>query len=302
MDRLHAMHVFCRIVECGAFGKAADDLQLPRASVSLAIQQLEAHLRVQLLQRTTRRVRVTEDGAQYYQRCRQLLADLDDMENRLGSGPRGTLRVDMPSAFGCYWIIPKLPDFYRRYPHLRLELGFNDRQVHLQRDGVDCALRAGEVKDPMLAAKPLVKVHQVTCASPAYLARHGVPGSPAALNEGHHMVRFAASDGRDFPLEFHGVEQPVRLPGLLSVDSADAYVKAAQAGFGLIQVPRYNAGAALADGSLVPVLEHHPAPDWPLALVYPPHRQGSPRLRAFIDWATQCLHEQAADTGLLVAL
>ncbi|UFH51489.1 LysR family transcriptional regulator [Pseudomonas sp. KNUC1026] len=302
MDRLHAMQVFCRIVECGGFGKAADDLQLPRASVSLAIQQLEAHLKVQLLQRTTRRVRVTEDGAQYYQRCRQLLADLDDLENRLGSGPRGTLRVDMPSAFGCYWIIPKLPDFYRRYPHLRLELGFNDRQVHLQRDGVDCALRAGEVKDPMLAAKPLVKVRQVTCASPAYLARHGVPGSPADLNGGHQMVRFAASDGRDFPLEFEGVEQPVRLPGLLSVDSADAYVKAAQAGFGLIQVPRYNAGAALADGSLVPVLERYPAPDWPLALVYPPHRQGSPRLRAFIDWATQCLREQAADTGLLIAL
>lgn len=297
MDRLQAMQVFKRIVELGGFGKAADDLGLPRATVSLLIQQLEAHLGVQLLQRTTRQVRATLDGEAYYQRCGQLLDDLDDLESSLSvqrSQPRGTLRVDMPIAFGCTWILPRLPDFYRRYPALQLDIGFHDRQVHLQREGVDCAIRAGNIVDQALVARPIVRMRQLTCASPDYLARSGTPRCPEDLTA-HRAVNFASGNGRFFPFEFEeaGQVRELQLPGDLTVNNADAYVTACEAGFGLIQVPRYHVQRQLAEGSLVQVLNEYGVPSWPISAVYPPHRQLSPRVRVFIDWVVELLHGAA---------
>jgi DNA-binding transcriptional LysR family regulator len=272
MDRFQAMQVFRRIVELGGFGRAADDLGLPRATVSLLIQQLESHLGVQLLQRTTRQVRATLDGEAYYQRCGQLLDELDDLENSVStqrSQPRGTLRVDMPIAFGCTWIVPNLPAFYRRYPQLQLDLGFHDRQVHLQREGVDCAIRAGTIVDQALVARPIVRLHQVTCASPGYLVRAGTP-------------------------------QRLEAPSELTVNNADAYVTACEAGLGLIQAPRYHVQRQLAEGRLVQVLAEHPVPSWPISVVYPPHRQLSPRVRVFIDWVIELLHGVADVQGELM--
>ena len=294
MDRLQAMQVFTRIMELGGFGKAADDLNLPRASVTLAIQQLEAHLGVQLLVRTTRQVRATLDGEAYYQRCQQLLADLDDLESSLSGPrgqPRGTLRVDMPATFGCTWIVPRLGDFARRYPQLHLDLGFHDRQVHLQREGVDCAIRAGSVHDQGLVARPIVRMRQLTCASPAYLAAAGTPQRLEDLAT-HRAINFAASNGRSFPFEFDvaGQVREVPMPGVLTVNSADAYVAACEAGFGLIQVPRYHVQRQLAEGQLVAVLGNYGVPAWPVSAVYPPHRQLSPRVRVFIDWVIGELH------------
>jgi len=294
MDRLQAMQVFRRIVELGGFGRAADDLSLPRASVTLAIQQLEAHLGVQLLQRTTRQVRATLDGEAYYRRCKQLLDELDDLESSLSvqrGQPRGVLRVDMPAGFGCIWIVPRLPDFYRRYPQLQLDIGFHDHQVHLQREGVDCALRAGNVHDQALVARPIVRMQQLTCASPGYLASHGNPQDLAALS-GHQAVNFPLSSGRFFPFEFTlgGEVREVPMPGVLTVNGADAYVAACEAGFGMIQVPRYHVQRQLDAGSLVEVLSDLPVPAWPISAVYPPHRQLSPRVRVFIDWVLEQLH------------
>ncbi|WP_213881513.1 LysR family transcriptional regulator [Pseudomonas sp. dw_358] len=304
MDRLQAMLVFSRIIELGGFGKAADDLNLPRASVSLAIQQLEAHLGVQLLVRTTRQVRATLDGEAYYQRCRHLLAELDDLENSLSvqrGQPRGTLRVDMPAAFGCVWIMPRLPDFYRRYPELQLDIGLHDRQVHLQREGVDCAIRAGIIHDLGLVARPLVRLAQVTCASPGYLAEHGIPQTLQDL-AGHRAVHFASSSGQPFACEFEmdGQVREVMLPGVLTINSADAYVSACEGGFGLIQAPRYNVQRQLQVGRLVEVLPDFPVPAWPVSAVYPPHRQLSPRVRVFIDWVRDVLHEVAQERGDLM--
>lgn len=301
MDRLQAMQVFSRIIELGGFGKAAEDLGLPRASVTLAIQQLEAHLGVQLLVRTTRQVRATLDGEAYYQRCRHLLADLDDLESSLsvqGSQPRGTLRVDLPAAFGCRWIMPGLTDFYRRYPHLQLDIGFHDRQVHLQREGVDCAIRAGTVHDLGLVARPLVRLAQLTCASAQYLAANGTPQTPEDL-AGHRAVSFASSNGQAFAFEFEvdGQRREVGMPGVLTVNSADAYVSACEGGFGLIQVPRYHVHQQLLDGQLVEVLPGYPAPAWPVSAVYPPHRQLSPRVRVFVDWVREVLHGAADERG-----
>jgi LysR family transcriptional regulator, regulator for bpeEF and oprC len=304
MDRLQAMQVFRRIVELGGFGKAADDLGLPRATVSLLIQQLESHLGVQLLQRTTRQVRATLDGEAYYQRCGQLLDELDDLETSLSaqrSQPRGTLRVDMPIAFGCTWIVPNLPDFYRRYPQLQLDVGFHDRQVHLQREGVDCAIRAGNITDQALVARPVVRLHQVTCASPGYLARSGTPRRLEELSA-HSAIAFASGNGRFFPFEFEvaGRVRELQLPGDLILNNADAYVAACEAGFGLIQAPRYHVQQQLAEGRLVQVLSDHRVPSWPISVVYPPHRQLSPRVRVFIDWVIELLHGVADQQGELM--
>ncbi|MFW9265858.1 LysR family transcriptional regulator [Pseudomonas sp. NR3] len=304
MDRLQAMQVFRRIVELGGFGRAADDLGLPRATVSLLIQQLESYLGVQLLQRTTRQVRATLDGEAYYQRCGHLLEELDDLENSLStqrSQPRGTLRVDMPIAFGCTWIVPNLADFYRRYPQLQLDLGFHDRQVHLQREGVDCAIRAGNIVDQALVARPIVRLHQVTCASPQYLAREGTPRRPEELS-GHRAVGFASGNGRFFPFEFEAAGQvrELNMSSELTVNNADAYVSACEAGLGLIQAPRYHVQRQLAEGRLVQVLTEHPVPSWPISVVYPPHRQLSPRVRVFIDWVIELLHGEADAQGELM--
>ena len=176
MDRFNAMRVFTRIVELGGFAKAADSLQMPRASVTVLIKQLEAHLSVQLLHRTTRQVSPTRDGAAYYQRCVSLQADLDEAQGLFStSQPKGTLRVEMPAAVGRLVVFPALPEFTGRYPQIGLEIGLNDRPVDLIREGVDCVIRGGLTLDDSLVARPLVQMDQVTCASPDYLHAHGVP-------------------------------------------------------------------------------------------------------------------------------
>ena len=301
MDRFHAMRVFTRIVELGGFAKAADSLQLPRASVTIVIKQLEAHLGVQLLQRTTRQVSPTLDGAAYYQRCVGLLADLEEVEAQFSStrqNPRGTLRVDMPSGIGQLIVIPALAQFTERYPHIELEIGLNDRPVDLIREGVDCVLRAGQPLDDSLVARPLALMDQLTCASPGYLQAHGTPLTIEAL-EGHRMVEyFSTTSGKRYGLEFERGDRiwPVDLPRRISVNSAAGYLAACTAGYGLVQVPYYHARAHLCEGHLCEVLRDCPPPGLPLTALYPPHRQLSQRVRVFVDWlVTLCARP---DSGL----
>ncbi|TRX73516.1 LysR family transcriptional regulator [Pseudomonas mangiferae] len=292
MDRLLAMQVFVRIVELGAFGKAADSLGLSRASVTALIKQLEGHLGVQLLQRTTRQVAATLDGQAYYERCLRLLADLEEAESCFSTArgnPQGVLRVDLPASLGRLLVIPALPAFCARYPRIQLEIGASDRPVDLIREGVDCVLRAGDVHDQSLVARPLGSLVQLTCASADYLRRHGRPETLEQL-EGHVAVDFlSALSGRRFDLAFveHGAERCLRLPSRVAVSSADAYVAACEAGLGLIQVPRYHVAAQLAAGTLCEVLEDcRPAP-LALTVLYPRHRQLSRRVRVFVDWLAE---------------
>nr|BFD42223.1 LysR family transcriptional regulator [Pseudomonas sp. FFPRI_1] len=292
MDRFNAMRVFTRIVELGGFARAADSLQLPRASVTILIKQLEAHLGVQLLHRTTRQVSPTLDGAAYYQRCVRLLADLEETEAAFSlarHNPRGTLRVDMPAGIGRLIVIPALPEFSARYPLIELEIGLNDRPVDLVREGVDCALRGGPALDESLVARPLAQLQQVTCASPGYLRQYGTPQSPDAL-EGHRVVEYFSSvSGKRYGLEFFFGDElrPVELPKQVAVNSADGYLAACEAGYGLVQTPYYHVARELQAGTLQEVLEAFPPPALPLTALYPPQRHLSTRVRVFIDWLVE---------------
>lgn len=300
MDRFNAMRVFTRIVELGGFAKAADSLQLPRASVTVLIKQLEAHLGVQLLQRTTRQVSPTLDGAAYYQRCVRLLSDLEEAEAVFSTSrqnPRGTLSVDMPSGIGRCIVIPALPHFTARYPQIELEIGLNDRPVDLIREGVDCVLRGGLALDESLVARPLAMTEQVTLASPGYVERMGMPASLDELLARHQMVEYISSaSGKRFGLEFQlGAElRVINLPKRVAVNSADGYFAACAAGYGLIQAPYYHAMRPLAEGTLVQVLPQLAVPSMALTALYPPHRQLSLRVRLFVDW----LVELCASPGL----
>lgn len=292
MDRFLAMQVFNRIVELGGFGKAADSLGLPRATATTLVKQLEAHLGVQLLRRSTRQVSPTPDGAAFYERSLRLLADLDEAESSFSTTrhePRGTLRIDLPGSLGRLVVMPALPGFCGRYPQLELEVGVSDRPVDLIREGVDCVLRAGETHDDSLAQRQLARLAQLTCGSPAYLARHGEPRTLAELG-GHQAVNyFSALTGRRFDFEFRVDGEVVTrsLPGAVAVNGADAYVAACEAGLGLIQIPAYHVAGQLAAGTLVEVLGPWRPPPLPLAALYPPHRQLSRRVRVFVDWLAE---------------
>lgn len=296
MDRLNAMRVFTRIVELGGFAKAADSLQLPRASVTILIKQLEAHLGVQLLQRTTRQISLTLDGAAYYPRCVRLLADLEETEAVFSAArhnPKGLLRVDMPAGVGRLMVIPALPQFTARYPLIELEIGLNDRTVDLIREGVDCVLRGGSALDESLVARPLATLDQVTCASPEYLQRCGTPRCLEDL-KGHRMVEyFSNSTGKRYGLEFvvDGQLRLIDLPKHVAVNSSDGYLAACEAGYGLVQAPYYHVARQLKEGRLIEVLRDVPPPGMPLTALYPPHRQLSRRVRVFVDWLVElCAH------------
>ena len=287
MDRFNAMLVFTRIVELGGFAKAADSLQMPRASVTVLIKQLEAHVGVQLLHRTTRQVSPTLDGAAYYQRCVRLLADLEESEGLFrGSQPKGTLRVEMPAAVGRLVVFPALPEFTGRYPQIDLEIGLNDRPVDLIREGVDCVIRGGLTVDDSLVARPLVQMDQMTCASPDYLRAHGVPQSLDDLSR-HRMIEyFSSASGKRYGLEFQLGDNVrlINLPKQVSVNSAEGYLAACVAGYGLVQTPRYHVAQQVREGSLQEVLSDCLPPRLALTALYPPHRQLSPRVRVFVDW------------------
>ncbi|RZJ07498.1 MAG: LysR family transcriptional regulator [Rubrivivax sp.] len=291
MDRLDAMQLFVRIVDLASFTKAADALQLPRASVSLALQQLEARLGVRLLNRTTRHVSPTLDGQGYYLRCQQILQDVGEAEDLFRSSqlsPRGKLRVDMQGNQAQRFVLPYLGDFHARYPDVELEIGLGDRFVDLVREGVDCVLRSGEPRDSSMVGRRVAQLRQVTCVSRGYIDRRGLPST---LEEfaGHDAVNYVGNAGRVLPFDFlvGGQPQSLTLRGPVCVSSAAAYGACCLAGLGFIQAPRYSFEAALASGELVEVFpEWQPAP-MPVYVLYPHARQLSSRVRVFVDWLVE---------------
>lgn len=292
MDRLDAMHLFARIVDLGSFTKAADELELPRATASLAIQQLEGRLGVRLLQRTTRHVSPTLDGQAYYLRCQQILQDVEDAEHVFSSAakPRGKLRVDLQGTQALHYVLPRLGEFHAAYPDIELEIGMGDRLVDLVRDGVDCVLRAGEPRDSSMVGRRVALLAQVTCASAGYVQRRGVPQTLEALKT-HDAVNFIGLNGRLLPFDFlvDGEKQSLRLGGPVTVSNASAYAACCLAGMGFIQVPRYHVEAHLRSGDLVEVFaDWAPAP-MPVSVMYPHARHLSSRVRVFIDWLAECM-------------
>lgn len=290
MDRFQEMQVFVRIAERGSFTQAADDLQLPRATVSNLIQRLEARLDVRLLERTTRTVRLTPDGEVYRQRCVGLLADLEEADGLFRQAePKGLLRVNLQGTLARRFVVPALPAFLARHPQLELQIGEDDRLVDLVREGVDCVLRAGQLRDSSLVARRVAQLPQVTCASAAYLAQFGEPRTLADL-AGHRAVNYLSSaTGQALPLEFtvNAELRTLDLPGPVSVTGADVYAGAAIAGLGLVQVPRYRVADELASGQLREVLADLPPPPLPVSVLYPQSRQLSVRVRAFTQWLAE---------------
>lgn len=287
MDKVDAMRLFTRIVERRSFTRAAQDLALPRSTVTEVMQRLEARLGVRLLERTTRQVRPTLDGEAYYQRCMAILAEIEEAEAAFtGARPTGLLRVDVQGTLAQHFMLPGLSGFLERYPDIQLRIGAGDRYVDLVSEGVDCVLRVGRPADSRMVGRRIATLVEGTFASPAYLARHGTPRSPDAL-EGHRMVGFESSaTGGLLALEFRqGASlREVTLPMTVSVTAAEMYVAMARQDLGLVQVPRYRVEEDLARGSLVEVLPDFPPEPSPVYVLYPQNRQLSPRVRVFIDW------------------
>ncbi|RDS86680.1 LysR family transcriptional regulator [Dyella psychrodurans] len=290
MDRLDVMRLFTRIVERQSFTLAAQDLEWPRSTATQVIQDLEKRLGVRLLQRTTRHVKATLDGEAYYRRCIAILGDVEDAEAAFSDAkPRGLLRIDVHGTLTRHFVLPALPAFLVRYPDLQLHIGEGDRLVDLVREGIDCVLRVGDLHDSAMIGRRVALLEEVTCASPAYVARYGNPISIDDLT-GHASIGFVSSaSGMALPLEFtvNGNLRNVALPSTVTVTSAETYVAAAKLGLGLIQVPRYHVQADLAAGTLVTVLPDFPPSPTPVSLLYPHSRQLSPRVRVFIEWVTQ---------------
>lgn len=287
MDHLQSLRLFLRVVERGSFVAAARDLGIARSSATEAIRQLEKRLGARLLDRTTRHVAPTLDGRLYYDRCLGILAELDDAEAALrDSEPNGTLRIDGPGLLTRSFIVPELPTFLKRYPRIQLQIGQTDRLVDLVREGVDCAIRVGELPDSGLILRRLGMLSEVTVASPAYLALRGEPRTLADL-DGHLMVGFLSSaKGEVLPLEFQvdGALRQIRLPMQVSANNSDTSADLARHGFGLLQAPRYRFAEELAAGDLVEVLPDHPPSPTPVSALYSQNRELAPRLRVFLDF------------------
>ncbi len=304
MDRFDAMQAFARVVETGSFTQAAHTLHMSKTTVTQLVQQLEARLRVKLLNRTTRRVNVTADGAAYYDRVVRLLADLDDAETGLSSAatvPRGRLRVDVPSPFASHVLMPALPEFHRRYPDIQIDMGVSDRMVDIIGENVDCVVRGGELTDQSLMARRLGDLQLGVYAAPGYLGRLGTPQHPGDLEASdHRVIGFLwARTGRAlaYTLQRDGERVTVRGQAVLSVDDGNAYLAAGLAGMGVLWLPEYMASAPVARGELVALFQDWQLESMPMYIAYPPNRHISLKLRVFIEWVVELLPFQGAASG-----
>ncbi|MDQ0455641.1 LysR family transcriptional regulator [Rhizobium paknamense] len=293
MDQLSAMRVFVRVVETGNFSRAATSLKMPKTTVTTLVQGLESHLQTKLLNRTTRRVVVTTDGALYYERASRILAELAELDGSLSSSqalPSGKVRVAMSGGFADRIVIPNLCDFHSRYPQIQLDFELSDRVIDYVAENVDCALRGGTLNDQSLVARKVADFRLKTYASPGYLQRAGIPKHPRDLEHGHNCIGYMkAYEGRIFPMEFRKGEDAITLqpPYVISVNEFRSYMRAAAAGIGIIQTSAFMAKPELDNGELVEIL-----PDWsrdpiPLYVVYPQTRHLSNKVRVFVDWLAE---------------
>ncbi|WP_144063601.1 LysR family transcriptional regulator [Caballeronia insecticola] len=306
MDRLQAMEVFTKVVELNSFSRAAEALGLPPASATTIIQKLESRLNVRLMNRTTRKLKLTPEGAEYYETCVRVLAAIEEGEHAVvgsGKGPRGKLRIDMPGSLGKIIVVPQIASFRAMYPDIDLMIGFSDRDVDLVEDSVDCAIRVGPLQDSSLVARKLGSTDIITAASPAYLERHGVPRSLADL-DGHTTVHyFSSRSGRTLDLTFVGADgtSEIKMRGSLAFNDAEAHVLAGVDGAGIIQAPRHIAHAHLASGALVEVLPQLRPRAKSISAVFPQSRHVAPKVRVFVDWVAGLFSECPMLGGGVVA-
>jgi LysR family transcriptional regulator, regulator for bpeEF and oprC len=296
VNKLQAMQVFARVVETGAMTRAAESLAIPKATATTLIQQLEAALGVKLLNRTTRSVSVTTDGAAYYPRCVAILAQVKDTEESLArrhATPGGRLRVEVPTLMARLVIVPALSDFFARYPEIELQLGCSERRSDLIEEGIDCAVWSGELEDSTLIARRVGLLYFGTAASPAYLAKHGVPRHPDQLSSHRCINHFSPRTGKTFDWVFakNGERIQSALRGQVALDDENSYVAAAESGLGIAQIPAFVLKEAMERGSLDLVLGDWVPEPVPLHVVYPQNRHLSSKIRVFVDWVAELFSE-----------
>ena len=307
MDQLASMRTFLQVVELQSFTRAANSLGLSRSVVSAQVADLERHLGTRLVERTTRRVGATADGAEYREHCRRILADLDGADDALKRArirPQGRLRVDVPEAFGRYLLIPALPNFTARYPELQLEVQLNDRVVDLIEEQVDVAVRVGAVRTPHLVARKLVRTRQVTFASPEYLQKNGVPTDPEQLRE-HKLIGHLCPGGRrsrKWVFQKGSDRRQLAFRYNVSFNSAEAQLLAAIRGSGIAQSMDLMVAESLVSGRVDAVLKDWSAEGASISVVYPPALRESPKVRAFTEFAAGVLLEYRRHVDRLLAL
>ncbi|AID26244.1 LysR family transcriptional regulator [Salmonella bongori CFSAN000509] len=296
MDKIYAMKLFIRVAERESFSRAAEEAGLPTGSISRQIQALENQLGIRLLHRTTRRVQLTQDGMIYYERAKDLLSNLDELESFFQPDPAsisGKIRVDIPSGLANSLIMPRLPTFLHHYPGIALELCSGDRQIDVLREDFDCVVRTGPLHAPGILTRPLGNLTMVNCASPQYLERFGYPESLNDLTS-HAMVHYSLTPGVSSPgfaLDtVHGM-QWVKTGGMLTVNSTETWYSACLAGLGIIQTPRVTVREALRAGMLVEILPQYRASPLPVTLLYPHRRNLSRRVHLFMTWLTEAIKD-----------
>jgi DNA-binding transcriptional LysR family regulator len=294
MDRLQPLRSFTRVAELGSFTKAAESLGLPKASVSSHVRQLEDEVGVRLLSRTTRKVRLTHDGRAFYERTKDLLADVEELAHAFRADVRavsGRIRVGLSSRMARLLVISRLPEFFEAYPQIEIELGASDRQVDLVQEGYDCVIRSGELPDSSLVGRRIGTARIANVASPAYLERHGIPRTPKDL-AAHWLVRYApgfGEDGARFEYQEGGRTRSVVMKSRIVVNSAESYAAACEAGLGIIQSPVGSLRASLDAGRLVEILPRHAAAPMPVHVLHPHRRNLPTRVRLFVEWTEKIL-------------
>ncbi|MGF6723438.1 LysR family transcriptional regulator for bpeEF and oprC [Paraburkholderia sp. GAS41] len=296
MDRLQAMQTFVKIVEMNSFSRAADVLGMPRASATIIIKNLEAHLKVNLMQRTTRKMNLTPEGAQYYERCVRILSDIKENEDALastGRGPQGPLRVDMPGSIGRLIIAPRIMEFKERYPDINLSMGFLDRPLNGTQSAVDCVICSGYRHDPGFVRRSLGEAAMLTVASPIYLERNGMPKDLDELRS-HYAVHYHSNiTDRTIAHNFviDAVPKEVKMKSSLKLGDLEAYVACGLVGAGIIQAPTFLLQDHLADGRLVEILPQWKPLPVPVSVQYASDRHLVGRVRVFVEWTAQVFKE-----------
>jgi LysR family transcriptional regulator, regulator for bpeEF and oprC len=293
MDKFDAMRVFVRVVESGTFTKASETLNIQKPTVTRLVQTLENDLATKLLNRTTRRVTVTPDGAAYYDRAVQLLAELEELENSMSgarSNPKGRLRIDLPHPLAHAVVIPALPDFLARYPDIDLEIGVSDSPVDLIAENVDCVIRIGTLTDQSLAARQVGLSHFELCASPGYWKKFAKPEHPDEIDLHHTMIRMvSARTARQFPITARHGKEAVDIRGkrIIRCNNVSTCTDLAIAGLGIINGGTFMTAPLIASGELESCLEQWQLPPMPVSIAYPPNRHLGNKLRVFVDWIVE---------------
>ena len=305
-NQMLAMRVFVRVVEAGTFTNAANSLRMPKPTVTKLVQSLEAHLRIKLLNRTTRRVTVTPDGSAYYERVTRLLGDLEDIESSVTHAkerPKGRLRIDAGAAIANFVLLPALPTFLAKYPEIFVELGVSDRPVDLIGDNVDCVIRAGPLLEQSLVARHIGDLRWLTCATHAYIEKYGRPTHPTDLESGHVLAGyFFPRSGRMRPLVFErdGKRIEIMPSPRVAVNDSSAIFVSLRAGLGLGQLLSFMVSSAGATNEFESLLTDWQPAAMPVHVLYPANRHLSTKVRVFVDWVA-ALFSLSACTRLLSA-